>query len=343
MKKIRLYSVRGYLKLGLFFYFRRIYVRHLSAIPEDKPVLFLANHQNALLDALLIGINNKRFSYFLTRAGVFKSAFISKILKRLQMLPVYRIRDGWNNLSNNVAIFNTCAELFNSNEQIVIFPEGSHNLKRTVRPLSKGFTRIIFETLEKYPNTDLQLVPVGLNYVNAEKFPDSALLFFGEPIAAKDLITDNKNESVINIKTRIHFEISKLTTHIPSQEYDITLDKLKNLNVNFLKPENVNKTISSNFKFYEKPKDSYFSVFRSFFKVLLILTLIVPYVIWKFVAEPRIKEIEFKSTFRFAIAITLVPIWVLFLAIFFFFNFGWIIGLGYIIMVLCLTLITVKA
>lgn len=343
MKKIGLYCIRGYLKLGLFFYFRKIHVRHLNTIPEDKPVLFLVNHQNALLDALLIGTSNKRFSYFLTRAGVFKSVFISKILMRLQMLPVYRIRDGWNNLSNNAAIFDTCAELFNNNEQIVIFPEGSHNLKRTVRPLSKGFTRIIFETLEKYPNTDLQLIPVGLNYVKAEKFPDSALVFFSEPIAAKDLITDNKNESVINIKTRIHSEISKLTTHIPSQEYDITFDKLKKLNVNFLNPKSINKTISSDFKFYEECKDSSFSVFRSFFKVLLILTLIVPYVIWKFVAEPKIKEIEFKSTFRFAIAITLVPIWVLFLAISLFLNFGWILALEYIIIVLCLALITVKA
>ena len=327
----------------MFFYFRRIYVRHLSTIPKDKPVLFLSNHQNALLDALLIAVSNERFSYFLTRAGVFKSGIISKILKSLRMLPVYRIRDGWNNLSNNSEIFNTCAELFNKNEPIVIFPEGNHNLKRTVRPLSKGFTRIIFETLEKYPSIDLQLVPVGLNYIHAEKFPDSALLFFGKPIPAKDLITDNRNESIINLKSTIHSEISRLTTHVASKKYDTIIGKLNDLNVNFLKPESVNKTITSNFEFYETSRHNHFSFFRSFFKTILILTLIFPYAVWKLVAEPKVKDIEFKSTFRFAMALTLVPIWVLFLVGVLFINFGWMVSLGYVVLVLCLTIITVKA
>ena len=343
MKRLWLHSVRAYISLGLFFYYKKITLNHKDRIPKDEAVLFLGNHQNALLDPLLIATHSGRFSYFLTRASVFNNAIISKLLKSLLMLPVYRIRDGWNNLSNNAEIFNTCAELFIKNEPIVIFPEGNHNLKRTVRPLSKGFTRIIFETFEKHPNIDLQLVPIGLNYFNADKFADSALLFFGKPIAAKDLITENRNESVINLKSRIHSEISRLTTHVESNQYDKTIEKLNDLNVNFLKPESVNKTISSNFQFYETTKHNHFSSFRSFFKVILILTLILPYAVWKLVAEPKVKDIEFKSTFRFAVALTLVPIWVLFLAVVLFLNFDWMVSLGYIIFVLCLTVITVKA
>ena len=111
MKKLWLHSVRLYLQLGMFFYFRRINVHHLENVPKDKPVLLLANHQNALIDALLIALKSGRFAYFLTRAGVFKKAFISKLLKSLQMLPVYRVRDGWNNLTNNNAIFENCTNL----------------------------------------------------------------------------------------------------------------------------------------------------------------------------------------------------------------------------------------
>ena len=309
----------------------------------DKPVLFLANHQNALLDALLVGTNNNRSAYFLTRAGVFQRSLVSKLLKSLQMLPVYRIRDGWNNLSNNAAIFDTCAQLFNKKQAIVIFPEGNHNLQRTVRPLSKGFTRIIFETLEQYPETDLQLIPVGLNYDNAEKFPDSVSLFFGEPLHAKDFILVNKNESVINLKTRVQSEISKLTTHIPSENYDENHKKLNELNVDFLKPQIVNKTISSGFKEYKTVKSSSFSVLKPFLKLLLILFLIVPYLIWKLGVEPKIKEVEFTSTFRFAIAITLVPIWILILMLVLAFNFTWFIAFAYLALVLCIALVAVKA
>jgi 1-acyl-sn-glycerol-3-phosphate acyltransferase len=71
---------------------------------------------------------------------VFKKPLVAKILDSLQMLPVYRIRDGWGNLTNNTAVFERCSKLLKTGECIVIFPEGNHNLKRTVRPLSKRFT-----------------------------------------------------------------------------------------------------------------------------------------------------------------------------------------------------------
>ena len=343
MKNIWLYSVRFYIRLGLFFYFKKIHTHNIDFIPKNKPVLFLANHQNALLDALLIATSNKRFSYFLTRAAVFKNPLVSRILKSLQMLPVYRVRDGWNNLSNNSAIFNVCAALFNKGEAIVIFPEGNHNLKRMVRPLSKGFTRIVFETYEQYPNTDLQLIPVGLNYVKAEKFPDSVSLFFGKPIHASDFITENKNEDVVKLKARIHLEISKLTTHIPLENYNKNLNKLKALNVDFLDPKFVNTCIESDFSQYEFKKNTHSNLLKKAFKLLLICNLIIPYLIWKLIAQPKIEDIEFVSTFRFAIAITLVPIWLLFLILFLAFSIGWLWACVYLVTVLCIVLIAVKS
>ena len=123
MNKIWLHSVRFYIKLGLFFYYRKITVHNADNIPKNKPVLLLANHHNALLDALVIATHSGRFACFLTRAGVFKNPRISKLLKSLQMLPVYRIRDGWNNLSNNTAIFEACSENLKANQMIAIIPE----------------------------------------------------------------------------------------------------------------------------------------------------------------------------------------------------------------------------
>jgi 1-acyl-sn-glycerol-3-phosphate acyltransferase len=342
LKKIWLYSVRSYIKLGLFFYFRSVYVHGVNSIPKDKPVLFLANHQNALLDALLIATQSNRFLFFLTRAGVFNNKIISKLLSSFQMLPVYRVRDGWNNLSNNSAIFNTCSKLFSKKEAVVIFPEGNHNLKRTVRPLSKGFTRIIFETFEKYPDTELLLIPVGLNYDMAEKFPSSISIFYGEAIAAKNFISNDKNQDVLKLKARVQSEIAKLTTHIPSDNYNEILKKLNDLNVDFLKPKNVNKCISSNFDFTASTKKNSNEILRMLFKTLLIITLIGPYIIWKFVVQPKIKDIEFLSTFRFAIAISLVPIWLLILAVILAFNYGSTTALVFIMCVLTLTLLTVK-
>ena len=98
LKQLWLHFVRAYIRLGLFFYFKKIKVVNVDKVPKKGAVLFLANHQNALLDALLIATRSGRFSYFLTRASVFQNALISSILKSLLMLPVYRIRDGWQNM-----------------------------------------------------------------------------------------------------------------------------------------------------------------------------------------------------------------------------------------------------
>ena len=337
-----LHSIRAYLRLGLFFYFKKIEALNVEIIPKNKSVLFLANHQNALLDALLIATKNNRFSYFLTRAGVFSKPLVSKILSSLQMLPVYRIRDGWGNLNKNNSIFTKSSKLLSEKEAIVVFPEGSHNLKRTVRPLSKGFTRIIFETLESYPETELYLIPVGLNFKHAVKFSDSALINFGKPILVSSEILVDKNQSVLDLKKDITDQLRKLTTHIESENYEQTLQQLDELCVDYTKPEDVNLCIESGFKTCKKATSKPDSFLKQLSKFLLIISLCIPYLIWKKVAQPKIKEIEFTSTFRFAIAITLVPVFVLLVTLILGFVFQIKLALIYLISVLVLSLLSVK-
>ena len=342
MNKIWLFFWRCYLKLGMFFYFKRVKVKGLESLPKNKPVLVLGNHRNALLDALLIACFTNRFNHFLTRAGVFKKETISKFLKSLQMLPVYRVRDGWGNLTNNNAIFEKCTELLHKKETVVIFPEGGHNLVRRVRPLSKGFTRIVFDSLEKYPDMDLQLVPVGLNFQETLGCPDSASIYYGKPIDAKQFISEKRNEGVINLKIRIQKEIAKLTADIPKDTYDEDLETLNNLNVNYLDPEGVNRCIRNNFKDCVVRKPSKIKGLRTVLKFLLILNLFIPYLVWKKVAQPKIKELEFTATFRFAIALTLVPLYLIVVSLVIGLIFTPIIATGYLLFSLILALIAVK-
>ena len=342
MKKLWLHSVRTYIRIGMFFYFKNIEIHGVDNVPKNKAVLLLGNHQNALLDALLIGTKCGRSAYFLTRAAVFKKPFVSKLLKSLQMLPVYRIRDGWSSLSNNNAIFETCTKVLSKNEAVVIFPEGNHNLERRVRPLSKGFTRIVFDALETYPELDIQLVPVGLNFEDASQFPDSASLHFGKAISAQSFVSDTRNESVVNLKERIKNELSELTTHIPEDNYDDTLSRLDALNVNYLNPKAVNACIQSNFKNCSvKPKKENYFV-KQLFKTLLIITIFIPYLIWEFLVKPKIKEPEFIATFRFAMALTLVPTYLIIVILTLSLFVSLSISLIYLMAVIIIALLAVK-
>lgn len=343
LKKIWLFVFKSYLRLGLFFYYKKIKVFNADNIPKNESVLILSNHQNALLDALLIGTQSPRFVYFLTRASVFKKPLVKKFLSSLQMLPVYRIRDGWGNLPKNAEIFNTCSKLLSDKEAVVIFPEGSHNLKRTVRPLSKGFTRIVFDTLMKNPSLELKLLPVGLNFEDAKSFKDSVSIYFGKPFLANDFLSKNLHESTANLKQDVQNKIRQLTTHIPLDDYDAIQKKLDDLNVNYLYPSEVNTCIANNLEGCtnntSKQKLSWLTIFL---KPLLILSLIGPYLAWKFYIQPKIKELEFTGTFRLAIALILVPFWLITLGIVFSCFFTWKIGLFFVLGVLILHLITVK-
>ena len=327
----------------MFFYFKRIETHDVQHMPKNKPVLLLSNHQNALLDALLIAVTCGRTSYFLTRASAFNKPLAAWFLKSLQMLPVYRVRDGWGNLTNNKTVFSDCATLLNAGECLVIFPEGNHSLKRTVRPLSKGFTRIIKEALMRYPDMDLQLLPVGVNYANAEKFTDKASIYFGTPIAVKDYISVHENQDVAALKGKIQFEISQLTTHIPKANYQDTLNKLERLQADFLNPKAVNTCIASEYQ--DCTFDEVNSNTRSklFFKTLFILVFIGPVAVWKYMAKPKIKDLEFVSTFRFALAITLGPLWLLICCAIVAFTLGFNMAMSYLVLSVAIALLAVKS
>ena len=76
------------MRAALHCYFSRIKTVGLDNIPESGPLMFLPNHQNALLDALLIAVNCRRKPYFLTRSDVFTNALFRSLFSFFHMLPV---------------------------------------------------------------------------------------------------------------------------------------------------------------------------------------------------------------------------------------------------------------
>ncbi len=296
-----------YLRFGLFFYFKKIKVVGRENIPKKGAILFVCNHQNALIDPLIIGTTNHRSTHFLTRGGVFKKKPIIKLFDSVQMIPIYRIRDGYETLSKNKAIFEKCINLLNKNEALVIFPEGSHNLKRKVRSLSKGFIRILLGAYENHPDLEIKVIPVGLNYNSILEYPASVSIHYGRPIALreywdKDDLTTSRN----TIKEVVRNQMKLLTTHIDaSSKYEKIHQQLINSNADFLDPIATNRQIET-----IALKNEPFSVKKtkkSFLYYLVVLNSFIPWLLWKKI-KTNIKEPEFTSTFRFGVGITLFPI-----------------------------------
>ena len=116
------YSLFKFLvKFSLFFYTKKIIVNGKENIPKKGAVLFLVNHPNGLIDPLIVAVNNPRTQYFLVRAASFKNPLIKRFLESLNLMPIFRMRDGVRQLGNNLEVFSKCFDLLKQQKALMIF------------------------------------------------------------------------------------------------------------------------------------------------------------------------------------------------------------------------------
>ena len=305
------YIIKKAVQFAFYCYYKRIHLVDMHKVPDKKAVLFLPNHQNALMDPLIIAACSNRKPYFLTRSDVFVNAALNEVFKLLRMIPIYRIRDGRNAVPKNEAIFSQCARLLANNKAIVIFPEGNHHIRKFVRPLSKGFTRILHAALEKDPELEIFLIPVGINYQASEAFPDKSKFIFDDPISLRGLVGKKEwHEAIPVIKESIFNRLVTLTTHIqPEEDYDTILEYLHHKDIDFTNPGLANSLVNAYSK-ADLPTKTAKRGFLRRFTDLIFLSVNLPVLLpWKYFLKGRIKEIEFISTYRFAYSIVVFPVY----------------------------------
>ena len=213
--------IRTYVRFAFWLTHKRIVVKGRNLIPKGKPIIFAANHQNALMDPLALACTNPYQSVWLARADIFKSKPASRILKYLKLLPVYRIRDGKENLSNNEEIFAQVISLLENKQTIALFPEAAHSGKRQMLPHKKAIPRIALEAEEKNQfKLNLQIVPVGIFYSHYWAFNRSIIVEYGKPIGIdkyKDAYLDNPQKALLDMRDEIFLQLTPLILNIKSE------------------------------------------------------------------------------------------------------------------------------
>lgn len=225
-KKIQDKSV-GYslLKAWACFLLRILYRIQLDGrenIPKDKTIIFAPNHQNALMDALMLLYAQPGRIVFLARADIFKKKTIARILNVLRILPVYRIRDGRDELSKNFEIFDKSVDVLHDDVPLCLMPEGRQSFKRQLLPLVKGMFRIAYQAQKALPGKEVVIVPVGIDYTNYIRFFTSAVIRFGEPVSIKDYMAvydENPSKGLNVLRDEVASRISGLIQDIRSKEH----------------------------------------------------------------------------------------------------------------------------
>ncbi len=338
--------IRVYTKVGLFFYYRSIKAHGRENIPENKPVLFIANHRNGLIDPILIATTAKNTQHFLTRASAFKHPVANALLRSINMMPIYRIKDGIDSLTNNQEVFKDCYNVFDHKESVVMFPEASHDLPRRLRPLRKGFARISFEYTALHPDNDLCILPVGINYENALKPWTKVAVYYGKPIKVSDYYNSKDiNTAYKSLLKKATEELKTLSIHIEDKERITAVEnQLRAEGYDFTNPIKVNeriKTIQSNPETTSPPV----SVRNNLLIRLLYLTFrvnaVLPLLIWRSINK-RVKDPIIHNTFRFGLGLGLFTFFYLLQTALIVVFAGFKIGIAYLVLTLLVNALVVK-
>lgn len=206
------------IKIALFFYFKKIVVSGKENIPEEGPMIIVANHPNTLLDPLIIAALTKHRIGFLANAGIFSNAILAKILTFFHVIPIYRKKDiAPGEKPDNKFSFLKCFEYLDKKGTILIFPEGTSYYELKLREIKTGTARIAlsYEQLKDF-KSDLKIVPIALDYSDSIQFRSVVSITINEPISVQDYqntYEEKQHKGVLALTEKIQKELEK---HIPN-------------------------------------------------------------------------------------------------------------------------------
>lgn len=198
-------------------------------------MLIACNHPNSFLDAIILATLFRHPVYSLARGDVFANNFLKRVLHSLNMLPVYRISEGVENLEHNYTTFAACTDIFKKKGIVLMFSEGLCKNEWHLRPLKKGTARLAVSAWQQ--GIPLKVLPVGINYSAFRLFGKNVIINFGEIITEKNF--DN-NLSPGNILSAFN---NQLDNQLKQLVLEIEPTEIKRIKKIFYIPQPVIKKI----------------------------------------------------------------------------------------------------
>lgn len=249
--------LKKYVQFADWLIYNKVIVNGLENIPKNKPIIFSPNHQNALSDPMAILLNTKYQPVWLARADIFKNKTAAAILKFLKIMPVYRMRDGKENLSKNDETFLASVKVLENNFALGLFPEAAHSGKRQMLSHKKAVPRIVFMAVEKaHKDIDIQIIPTGIYYSHYWKFNRNLVVNFGKPIRANEFTEEfkqNESAAILSMRQRIIDEMEPVVLEIKSTQHYNGFETIREIyGKHFLKRQNQKYSVLNLFKSDQK-------------------------------------------------------------------------------------------
>ena len=197
-------------------FFRRIDIVGAENVPAEGPVIFAGNHPNALMDGWLLTAKCGRWPlHFMANAKLWDYKLLGPLLSASGAVPVCSREDRGGDVDNTEA-FEKLYEVIEAGNCMGIFPEGISHAESQLMKLKTGAARIALAVAGR-GNTNVMIIPCGLNYIHRHRFRSQVLIEFGAPIVvdshwAAEYANDNPGT------------VRKLTDHLANALLNVTLN-----------------------------------------------------------------------------------------------------------------------
>lgn len=220
-----LYSfIKIIVRLALRIFCAGMVIKGRSALAIRGPVLITANHPNSFLDAIIIGSLFDRPVHFLARGDAFRKPWHNRLLRLLNMIPVYRLSEGKENLSLNDSSFKKSKAILSAGGIVLIFIEGICVHKHELQLFKKGAGRI---AMESRTNKKLHILPLGIAYDSFENFGKQINIHIGEPLLTETVFPfEEEAKNIRNFNEVLYEEINQLIEIPPAKNKKPPVSKM---------------------------------------------------------------------------------------------------------------------
>lgn len=199
--------VKIWVRLALRIFCTNTTVKGRESLALAGPLLLVANHPNSFLDAIVIGAQFDRPVHFLARGDAFRKPWHNTLLRLLNMIPVYRLSEGKENLHLNERAFRRSKEVLERGGIVLIFIEGICLNTHPLQPFKKGAARIAWEN-RWLPG--FSVLPVGIAFDHFYRFGKEVNLHFGKPLLLQNLLPyDDEARSLLFFNQILFDEINQ--------------------------------------------------------------------------------------------------------------------------------------
>ena len=193
--------------------------------PRAGPVLFVANHPNSILDAIVVAASVGRPIRFLAKATLFDEPGLGALVKAGGAIPVYRRQDDPALTDRNARVFEAAHEALAEGDAVGIFPEGLSHSEPSLAQLRTGAARISLGASERR-GIRFPIVPVGIVAPNKQTFRSRCVSLVGRPIPWEDLAgrPESDIEAVRELTGRIEEGLRGVTVNVERLEDRRTIE-----------------------------------------------------------------------------------------------------------------------